>query len=90
MALLQKEGVILNENQYSALLAIIIPEIAYLITKNSNVTETQAIHLLYKSKLYSELADENSKLWHYSPLTLYTMLQDELLTGHYDYPEEAG
>ena len=80
----------MNENQFSAWLAIIIPEITSLITKNSNITETQAISLLYKSDLYKELADENSKLWHYSPLTLYTMLQDELLTGSYDYPEEAG
>ena len=79
----------MNENQFSALLAIIVPEITSLITKNSNITETQAISLFYRSKLYRELADENSKLWHYSPLTLYTMLQDELLTGNYDYPEEA-
>lgn len=80
----------MNENQFSVLLAIIVPEITSLITKNSNITETQAISLFYRSKLYKELADENSKLWHYSPLTLYTMLQDELLTGNYDYPEEAG
>ena len=79
----------MNENQFSALLAIIVPEITSLITKNSNITETQAISLFYRSNLYRELADENSKLWHYSPLTLYTMLQDELLTGNYDYPEEA-
>ena len=79
----------MNENQFSVLLAIIVPEITSLITKNSNITETQAISLFYRSKLYKELADENSKLWHYSPLTLYTMLQDELLTGNYDYPEEA-
>ena len=80
----------MNENQFSVLLAIIVPEITSLITKNSNITETQAISLFYRSKLYKELANESSKLWHYSPLTLYTMLQDELLTGHYDYPEEAG
>ena len=80
----------MNENQFSAMLAIIVPPIIELITKNSNITETQAISLFYRSKLYKELADENSKLWHYSPLTLYTMLQDELLTGNYDYPEEAG
>ena len=79
----------MSNNQFSALLAVITPEITALITKNSNITETQAISLLYKSDLYKELADENSKLWHYSPLTLYTMLQDELLTGNYDYPEEA-
>ena len=80
----------MSNNQFSALLAVITPEITALITKNSNITETQAISLFYRSKLYRELADENSKLWHYSPLTLYTMLQDELLTGNYDYPEEAG
>ena len=79
----------MNENQFSVLLAIIVPEITSLITKNSNITETQAISLFYRSKLYRELADENSKLWQYSPLTLYTMLQDVLLTGNYEYPEEA-
>ena len=48
-----------------------------------------AISRFYQSKLYQELSDEKSKLWHYSPMTLYTMYQDELLTGSYDYPEEA-
>lgn len=80
----------MSNNQFSALLAVITPEITALITKNSNITETQAISLFYRSKLYKELANESSKLWHYSPLTLYTMLQDEILTGSYDYPEEAG
>ena len=79
----------MSNNQFSALLAVITPEITALITKNSNITETQAISLFYRSKLYKGLANESSKLWHYSPLTLYTMLQDELLTGNYDYPEET-
>ena len=79
----------MNEDQFSAMLAIIVPPIIELITKNSNVDESEAIFGFYKSKLYKELSDENLKLWHYSPLTLYTMYQDELLTGDYDYPEEA-
>lgn len=57
--------------------------------KNSNVDDEKAISRFYQSKLYQELSDEKSKLWHYSPMTLYTMYQDELLTGSYDYPEEA-
>ena len=48
----------MNENQFNAMLAIIVPPIIEQITKNSNV-------------------DDN------------TMYQDELLTGSYDYPEEA-
>lgn len=79
----------MNEDQYSALLAVIVPQIVEEITRNSNVDETQAVFLFYQSKLYEELADESLKLWHYSPLTLYTMYQDELMTGAYDYPEEA-
>ena len=79
----------MNDNQFSAMLAIIVPPIIDQIIKNSNVDENKAISKFYQSELYKELADEESKLWHYSPLTLYTMYQDELLTGSYDYPEEA-
>ena len=32
----------MSNNQFSALLALITPEITALITKNSNITETQA------------------------------------------------
>ena len=77
----------MNEDQFSAMLAIIVPPIIEQITKNSNVDDEKAISSFYQSKLYQELSDEKSKLWHYSPMTLYTMYQDELLTGSYDYPE---
>ena len=79
----------MTEDQFNAMLAIIVPPIIEQITKNSNVDDEKAISRFYKSKLYQELSDEESKLWHYSPMTLYTMYQDELLTGSYDYPEEA-
>ena len=79
----------MNEDQFSAMLAIIVPPIIEQIIKNSNVDDEKVISRFYQSKLYQELADETSKLWHYSPMTLYTMYQDELRTGSYDYPEEA-
>lgn len=79
----------MNDDQFSAMLAIIVPPIIELITSNSNIDDSQAIARFYQSRLYQELSDESSKLWHYSAMTLYTMYQDELLTGSYDYPEEA-
>jgi hypothetical protein len=79
----------MNEDQFSAMLTLIVPPIIEQIAKNSNVDENEIIHIFYKSKLYEELSDEKSKLWHYGPMTLYTMYQDELLTGSYSYPEEA-
>jgi hypothetical protein len=79
----------MNENQFSSLLVLIIPHIIDKITDNSNLSEIEAINSFYQSKLYAELCDEESKLWHYSPMLLYTMYQDEILQGSYDYPEEA-
>ena len=79
----------MNEDQFSAMLTMIVPPIIEQITKNSNVDDNKAISRFYQSKLYRELSDEESKLWHYSHMTLYTMYQDEHLTGTYDYPEEA-
>ena len=79
----------MNEDQFSAMLAIIVPPIIEQIIKNSNVDDEEVISRFYQSKLYQELADETSKLWHYGSMTLYTMYQDELLTGSYGYPEET-
>lgn len=76
-------------DQFTALLALIVPPIIDLIVQNSNVSEAQAICRFYQSKLYEELSEETSGLWHYGAMTLYTMFQDELLTGSYNYPEEA-
>lgn len=79
----------MDEDQFSAMLAVIVPPIIENILKNSNVDDEKVILSFYRSRLYQELSDEKSKLWHYSALTLYTMYQDELLTGTYDYPEET-
>ena len=51
----------MNRDQFSAMLAIIVPPIIELITKNSNVDDAKVISRFYQSKLYQELADEKSK-----------------------------
>ena len=52
----------MNENQFSAMLAIIVPQIVEQIVKNSNISEVKAVECFYRSNLYQELADETSKL----------------------------
>ena len=42
----------MNEDQFSAMLAIIVPPIIELIAKNSNLSEDKIISHFYKSKLY--------------------------------------
>lgn len=49
----------MNEDQFSVMLAIIVPPIIEQITKNSNIDDDKAISGFYQSKLYHELWDEN-------------------------------
>ena len=41
----------MNENQFNAMLAIIVPPIIEQITKNSNVDDKKAISGFYQSRL---------------------------------------
>ena len=59
----------MNDDQFSAMLAIIVPPIIEQISQNSNTDVDKIISCFYKSKLYNELSDEESKLWHYGPMT---------------------
>jgi hypothetical protein len=59
------------------------------LKKNRGITGREAFELLYSSFLYSKLEQERTKLWHLSPVTLATLLDEELETGSIRFPEEA-
>lgn len=78
------------DEKFNAILSIaIIPEVISLISKNENIDEIRAINEFYDSKVYSLLSDESTKIWHYSPLTIYHMWKEEKTTGEIIFPEEA-
>lgn len=66
---MENKRIFMDEDQFSAMLAVIVPPIIEYILKNSNVDDEKVILGFYRSKLYQELSDEKSKLWHYSALT---------------------
>jgi hypothetical protein len=47
-----------------------------------------AINHLYNSRLYEALEDEETSLWHLSPLLLCELLIEEMETGKITWPEE--
>ena len=51
--------------------------------------EIAAAKAFYGSKVYSLLEQEDTKLWHFSPLTLFNMYVEEKKTGDFEIPEEA-
>ena len=76
-----------QENLY-AVIAIITPGIIKHLMEDRGIDEETAAELLYNSHLYSKLEDEETKLWHLSPLTLFDLLNEELVTGVITWPEE--
>ena len=74
--------------QFNAILSIvIIPQTVDLIVKNSELDDITAMTEFYLSKTYEMLSIEETKMWHYSALTIYTMWKREKETGELIFPE---
>jgi len=79
----------MNDDQYSAFLAVLVPEVIGLIVRRHDIGEVEATRRFYSSELYARLSDEKLKLWHYSSETLYALYDEEVKSGRITFPEEA-
>jgi hypothetical protein len=70
-------------------LTFVVPDIIQWYIRDYKTEEMCAVDLLYNSKLYSQLEDSKTALWHLSPRALASMLHEEITTGKITYPEEA-
>lgn len=77
----------MGSEQFNAIIPIISADIVALISQKQNISENQAINLLYNSKLYATLEKEHTKVWQYSTHMLYTLLEQELHTGTIHFPD---
>ena len=75
--------------KFEAMLVLIVPQVVHLIAENYNMNEIDASRLFYESQVYEVLEQEDTKLWHLSPLTLFNMFDEEQKTGSFVFPEEA-
>ena len=73
---------------FNTILSIaIIPQTIALIAEKEGMDEAAALNEFYHSKVYDLLSIEETKLWHYSPLTIYGMWKDEKETNEIIFPE---
>ena len=79
----------MNDKYMSGILVILVPQIVRLIVEAEDVTESEATEAFYNSELYSNLENEETKLWHLSAKALYELYCQERVNGFIDYPEEA-
>ena len=75
--------------QFNSLLSVIlIPQVLNIIEEKEEIDEMEALEEFYNSKTYEVLSNEETKVWHYSALTIYMMWKEEKETGKLVFPEE--
>lgn len=79
----------MEKKKFEALLVIIVPQVINLITESYQSDEVTASKEFYESRVYSILEQEDTKLWHFSALTLFNMFDEEKKTGTFTFPEEV-
>ena len=80
----------MNEEKYSALLSMaIVPLVVDIIVREEHMSDVEAINVFYQSETYALLEKEETKIWHYSPLTIYHIWKTERKTGKIELPEEG-
>ncbi len=78
----------MDEKFQSILSVALIPQIVALIAVREKMGEDEAMEAFYRSETYELLSREETKLWHYSPLTLCRIWEQERQTGALVFPEE--
>lgn len=79
----------MGEEKFGAVMGVLVPQVIRLITENYSYDERTATNEFYGSDLYALLEQEDTKLWHFSPLTLFNMFDEEKKTGNFEIPEEV-
>jgi hypothetical protein len=77
----------MGQEQFNAMIPVISADIVKMISQKRNMSEKEAIILLYASKLYAALEKEDTKLWQYSTPMLYSLLEQEWVSGTISYPD---
>lgn len=80
----------MNElKEFQVVLQIIVTRLAQTISIKMNISDKEALNRLYSSKLYEKLEQEETKVWHLSVPTLYSLFIEEQENGKIMFPEEA-
>ena len=77
------------DEKFNSILSIaLIPQTVALRAENQGLDDITALNEFYQSNVYELLSKEETKMWHYSPLTVYIMWKHEKDTGEIIFPEE--
>lgn len=79
----------MTEAMFSAILTALCPQIISELSKACGMSEVEATESFYRSNVCELLEDQETALWHLSPLALAQMVLEETQTGVVVFPEEV-
>lgn len=65
-----------------------VPQNIALTVEKEGLDDITALNEFYQSQVYELLSKEETKMWHFSPMTIYMMWKHEKETGEVVFPEE--
>lgn len=77
----------MGQEQFAAIMPYISADLVALIAEKQNIEAEEAISKLYGSKLYAALEKEETKVWQYSTPMLYSLFEQEMLSGNIEFPD---
>lgn len=77
----------MGQEQFNAIMPVISADLIGMISEKQNISESEAIKVLYDSKLYAALEQEDTKVWQYSTPMLYSLLEREQKNGEIQFPD---
>ena len=79
----------MDKDSYYSFLALhsypVVNELAHM----RKISKRKALDLFYGSNFYRLYEYEKTKLWHFSHITLADLLNQEIVTGHTEFPVEG-
>ena len=77
----------MGQEQFAAIMPYISADLVAMITEKQNTTAEEAIQKLYNSQLYAALEKEETKVWQYSTQMLYSLFEQEIISGKIEFPD---
>jgi len=79
----------MDNETYNGFMALHSHPIVERLSQLMEVPKRIALDEFYNSKFYSLYEQENTKLWHFSNVTLANLLNQEIVTGRIEFPVEG-
>ncbi len=72
--------------EFQAVLQVIVSRLVQMIAIEMDIPYKEALYRLYSFKLYEKLEREDTKVWHLSVPTLFSLFIEEQETGDITFP----